>query len=49
MLMSCEGSDNVGAGAASTAVRRGEGFADAGGRIFGSHWHHGWVFDGPEP
>jgi hypothetical protein len=41
MLMSCEGSDNVSRTAAQYAAVR--GFADKGGRIFGSHWHHGWI------
>ena len=50
MLMSCEGSDNDGAGAVSLAVRQNvKDFADAGGRVFGSHWHNTWVFDGPAP
>ena len=50
MLMSCEGNDNSGAGAASTAMRQAvKEFADAGGRVFGSHWHNAWVFEGPAP
>ena len=50
MLMSCEGNDNSGAGAASLAMRQAvKDFADAGGRVFGSHWHNSWVFDGPAP
>jgi hypothetical protein len=50
MLMSCEGDDNSGAGSASTAMRQAvKDFADAGGRVFGSHWHNAWVFDGPAP
>jgi hypothetical protein len=50
MLMSCEGNDNSGAGAASTGMRQAvKDFADAGGRVFGSHWHNAWVFDGPAP
>jgi hypothetical protein len=50
MLMSCEGNDNGGAGAASTAMRQAvKDFADAGGRVFGSHWHNAWVFEGPAP
>jgi hypothetical protein len=50
MLMSCEGNDNSGAGAASTAMRQAvKDFADAGGRVFGSHWHNAWVFEGPAP
>ena len=50
MLMSCEGNDNSGAGAAPTTMRQAvKEFADAGGRVFGSHWHNAWVFDGPAP
>jgi hypothetical protein len=50
MLMSCEGDDNKGAGAASPAMRQAvKDFADAGGRVFGSHWHNAWVFEGPAP
>jgi hypothetical protein len=50
MLMSCEGSDNGGAGSASVTMRQAvKDFADAGGRVFGSHWHNAWVFDGPQP
>jgi hypothetical protein len=50
MLMSCEGDDNSGAGAASADMRQAvKDFADAGGRVFGSHWHNAWVFDGPAP
>jgi hypothetical protein len=41
MLLSCEGSDNVSRTAEQYANV--QGFADAGGRIFGSHWHHGWI------
>jgi len=50
MLLSCEGDDNGGAGAASTAMRQAvKDFADAGGRVFGSHWQNAWVFEGPAP
>ena len=36
MLLSCEGNDNSGAGAAPTAMRQAvKDFADAGGRVFG--------------
>jgi len=50
MLMSCEGNDNSGAGSASTTMRQAvKDFADAGGRVFGSHWHNAWVFEGPSP
>jgi len=41
MLMSCTGSDNESRSAAQYANVR--GYADKGGRIFGSHWHHGWI------
>jgi hypothetical protein len=41
MLLSCEGNDNVSRTAEQfTNVHD---FADNGGRIFGSHWHHGWI------
>jgi hypothetical protein len=50
LLMSCEGTDNSGAGSASLAARAAmKAYADAGGRVFGSHWHNRWVFDGPAP
>jgi hypothetical protein len=50
LLMSCEGTDNSGAGAASVAMRQAmKDYADGGGRLFGSHWHNRWVFDGPAP
>jgi hypothetical protein len=41
MLLSCTGNDNEGRTAAEYANVR--GYADMGGRIFGSHWHHGWI------
>jgi hypothetical protein len=41
MLLSCEGNNNVKrTDAEYKNVRR---FADIGGRVFGSHWHHGWI------
>ena len=56
MLLSCEGNDNlfeqgedeVRSAEQFTNVRA---FADNGGRIFGSHWHHGWINpeNGPYP
>jgi len=50
MLLSCEGDDNGGAGAAPMTMRQAvKDFADAGGRVFGSHWHNAWVFNGPAP
>jgi hypothetical protein len=50
VLMSCEGNDNSGAGAAPMTMRQAvKDFADAGGRVFGSHWHNAWVFNGPNP
>jgi hypothetical protein len=41
MLLSCEGSDNI--ARTDTAYANVRHFADIGGRIFGSHWHHGWI------
>ena len=41
MLMACEGSDNVTRSAAQYAAVR--SYADQGGRIFGSHYHNGWI------
>ena len=47
MLLSCEGNDNL---FEDPEIRRTDeqitnvrDFADHGGRIFGSHWHHGWI------
>jgi hypothetical protein len=41
MLMACEGDDGVSRTMGEyDAVR---GYADQGGRIFGSHWHNGWI------
>jgi hypothetical protein len=41
VLMACEGSDNVSRSAAQYAAVR--SYADQGGRIFGSHYHNGWI------
>jgi hypothetical protein len=41
MLMSCEGKASVTRTLEEYANVR--SFADMGGRIFGSHWHHGWI------
>ena len=41
MLMSCEGTDNNSRSA--TQYANVHAYADAGGRIFGSHWHNGWI------
>jgi len=48
MLLSCEGDDNLfeaGEDVARTVDQftNVRAFADSGGRIFGSHWHHGWI------
>jgi hypothetical protein len=41
MILSCEGTDNNSRSSAQyDAVH---GYADQGGRIFGSHWHNGWI------
>jgi len=41
MLMACEGSDNVSRTMEQYAAVR--SYADQGGRIFGSHFHNGWI------
>ena len=45
MLLSCEGDDNLFEDGIRTEaqIANVRGFADLGGRIFGSHWHHGWI------
>jgi hypothetical protein len=45
MLLSCEGLDDLFEDGRRTPEQAANvrGFADAGGRIFGSHWHHGWI------
>jgi hypothetical protein len=44
LLLSCEGTDNI---SRSTEQHQNlQAFADAGGRIFGSHWHNVWVKEG---
>jgi hypothetical protein len=45
MLLSCEGDDNLFEDGIRTTeqIENVRGFADLGGRIFGSHWHHGWI------
>jgi hypothetical protein len=45
MLLSCEGDDNLFEDGIRTAdqIANVRNFADMGGRIFGSHWHHGWI------
>jgi hypothetical protein len=41
MLLSCTGESEE--GKSDAQCQNVHAFADAGGRIFGSHWHHGWV------
>ena len=44
LLLSCEGTDN---NSRSMAQHQNlQSYADAGGRIFGSHWHNIWVQEG---
>jgi hypothetical protein len=49
MLLSCEGNDNLFEKPLEPGYRTPDqhanvhAFADRGGRIFGSHWHHGWI------
>jgi hypothetical protein len=48
MVMSCEGTSNkdLKTAAMHQAVKD---YADAGGKIFGSHWQDVWVWQGPAP
>ena len=48
MVMSCEGTPNkdLKTAAMHQAVKS---YADIGGKIFGSHWHDVWVYEGPMP
>jgi hypothetical protein len=41
MLMSCEGTDNN--SRSTQQLDAVHAYADQGGRIFGSHWHNGWI------
>src|SRR6185436_9536543 len=41
MLMSCEGTDNN--SRSTQQLNAVHGYADQGGRIFGSHWHNDWI------
>jgi hypothetical protein len=41
MLMACEGSDNV--SRTTEQYTNVQAYADQGGRIFGSHFHNGWI------
>lgn len=46
MLLSCEGDDNVFDARyrdTPSQFTNIQAFADNGGRIFGSHWHHAWI------
>jgi hypothetical protein len=47
VLMSCEGTDNNTRSDAQLANVK--AYADAGGRLFLSHWHNVWVKEGPAP
>lgn len=48
MVLTCEGINDRTADLAPYRANV-KGYADAGGRIFASHWHHAWLEDGPAP
>jgi hypothetical protein len=50
VLLSCEGTDDsVVDNKPDEALEAMRDYADLGGRIFASHWHHYWVEFGPTP
>lgn len=49
VFLSCEGGDNYTLGKSATSAAAMKAYADKGGRVFGSHWHHYWLAQGPAP
>lgn len=47
VVLTCTGSESATALANYRAEMK--AYADAGGKIFASHWHHGWLEYGPSP
>jgi hypothetical protein len=47
VVLTCTGSESQSAMANYRAEMK--AYADAGGKIFASHWHHGWLEYGPSP
>jgi hypothetical protein len=43
MLMSCEGDSGVSESRSLTQLQNVRGYADRGGKIFGSHYHNNWI------
>ncbi|HEY3595597.1 MAG TPA: carboxypeptidase regulatory-like domain-containing protein, partial [Polyangiaceae bacterium] len=43
MLMSCEGDSGVSESRSLTQLQNVRGYADKGGKIFGSHYHNNWI------
>lgn len=50
VVLSCEGAGDDPGNRGPNAHQAMKDYADQhGGRIFGSHWHHSWLEDGPNP
>ena len=49
ILHSCEGTENADATRACGRAQALQQYADAGGRVFASHWHNYWFEHGPAP